>query len=385
MTGSSTSSLDNSTSLNITLSLLTNATQEDTRLRVPKGCVVLMAKPGDFIPWDNPDNLISKEVEQVISSVVSVFCLPPLFFLSLLANVVNMLVFWRHGLKERINLCLFGLSLNNLLYMSHSFLCNVDKLSQPLTGTAQVGVVFDFIISNNLMFLRGILLGSAFISMLIACERCLCVYSPLRSQKILKTRATALLIIVSTVLHLALASVAVQRWSTACVFNPVSNSTSKAIYPSKFYLENRKLIDTANATGCFVPACYIVVIAVTTTMTSIKLHKIAMWREQTSSAGAVSPQEVALTRMLIGTSFLYVVCASPALVLGIVTVSVPDMRSGGRYFNAFSVINSFFGLGTYVNPVLNFFIYYFLGSKYKQTLRGMVCRCSKLDRLKNDR
>ncbi|KAL8598200.1 hypothetical protein ACOMHN_043271 [Nucella lapillus] len=86
-------------------------------LQPPEGCVVLSVKPGAFIPWDNPDNLISREVEVAVDTAVAVVFLPILFAISAPTNVLNMIVFCKHGLKERINLCLFSLSLADSLYM----------------------------------------------------------------------------------------------------------------------------------------------------------------------------------------------------------------------------------------------------------------------------
>ena len=374
------SSADNTTQtlvpFNNTSQPKTNGTQEDP-IVVPTGCIILSVDPGDFIPWDNPDNLVSHEVEKAMDSAVAVVFLPLLFLLSVPTNVVNMLVFWRHGLKERINVCLFCLSLADLIYISHSFIYSVDKLYQPFIGETGVGVVFQFIVDHRLMFLRGFNWESGFLSMLIACERCLCVFSPLRSQKIFKTRTTVIAIFVSTVVHHGFTYVGSSRWSIACVFNPVTNSTSKAIYPTKFYLENQKVIDTVTGIipSLLLPGCYITVVSVTTAMTLIKLREMATWRERTSSASAVSSREAALTRMLIGISILYVVCAMPTLALGTVMLAVPDMSTKGRYYNAFNLLVSFFELFTYINASFNFFVYYFLGSKYKETLREIFICC----------
>ena len=333
--------------------------------------MVLSVEPGDFIPWDNPDNLVSQEVEQAVDLAVAVFFLPALLLLSVPTNVVNMLVFWRHGVRERINLCLFCLSLADLIYIIHSFLYNVDKLYQPFTGETGVGVVFQFFVDHHLFFLRAFHWESGFLSMLIAYERCLCVYSPLQTQRIFKTSTTALAIIFSTLVHHGFAYIAASRWGTACVFDPVTNSTSKAIYPTKFYQQNQEVIDTVTGIvpSLLLPGCYVTVVSVTTAMTLIKLRQVATWREQASSASAMSSREVVLTRMLIGISVLYVICSIPNLALGIVFLAVPDMSTKGRYYNAFNLMASAFEFCSYINASFNFVVYCSLGSKYKETLR----------------
>ena len=346
---------------------------------VPDGCMVLSVEPGDFIPWDNPDNLVSQEVEQAVDLAVAVFFLPALLLLSVPTNVVNMLVFWRHGVRERINLCLFCLSLADLIYITQSFLYSVDKLYQPFSGETGVGVVFQFFVDHHLLFLRAFNWESGFLSMLIACERCFCVYSPLRAQEIFKTRTTGFAIFVSTLVLHGFTYIGASRWDTACVFNPATNSTSRAIYPSKFYLENQKVIDIVSGMflGLLLPACYVTVVSVTTAMTLIKLRQVATWRKQTSSASAVSSREVALTRMLIGISVLYVICTMPILARGIVVLAMPDISLKGRYYNTFNLMTSIFELGSYINSSFNFFVYCFLGSKYKETLREIFFCCRR--------
>ena len=71
----------------------------------------------DFLPWDNPDNLVSAQTEDLVRRLRDVVVLPVLFLIGGPANLVNMAVFYRQGLRERINVCLFALSLADLLYL----------------------------------------------------------------------------------------------------------------------------------------------------------------------------------------------------------------------------------------------------------------------------
>ena len=212
------------------------------------------------------------------------------------------------------------------------------------------------------------------------------MYSPLRAKKLFTTSTTALAILFSTLVHHGIAYIGAGRWGTACVFDPVTNSTSKVIYPTEFYLQNHKVIDivTGIVLGLLLPATYVTVVSVTTAMTLMKLREVATWREQASSAGAVSSREVALTRMLIGISALYVVCYMPIVAFGMALFAVPDMSAKGRYYNTFNLMASLFELCGYINASFNFFVYCFLGSKYKETLREIFfcCRGNVADRLK---
>ena len=56
-------------------------------ITVPEGCVVLQFS--DFVPWDNPDTLISLEVEETFDMVVSVVFLNLLYFIRYLCSSFN--------------------------------------------------------------------------------------------------------------------------------------------------------------------------------------------------------------------------------------------------------------------------------------------------------
>ena len=62
--------------------------------------------------------------------------------------------------------------------------------------------------------------------------------------------------------------------------------------------------------GLGLPGVVMVVVTVTTVVTTLRLRKAAAWRSE-SSSGTLSSREVALTKMLIGNSILFIVCVLP--------------------------------------------------------------------------
>ena len=101
-------------------SLITNhtVTQDNgSALSVPPHCVAVKLDERGFLPWDNPGNIVSAQVEEVSRRVKDAYLLPGLFLVGGPANVVNLLVFYKQGLRDRINLCLFALSLADELYL----------------------------------------------------------------------------------------------------------------------------------------------------------------------------------------------------------------------------------------------------------------------------
>ena len=86
-----------------------------------------------FVPWDNPDNLVSLEAEAFVERLKGAIVLPLLFLIGGPANIINMAVFYKQGLRERINLCLFALSLADELYMIYCMFFNGERIHRQFT------------------------------------------------------------------------------------------------------------------------------------------------------------------------------------------------------------------------------------------------------------
>ena len=95
------------------------------------GCINLQLLA--FVPWNNPDNVISFQVEELVLRLKDVVFLPLLFLIGGPANVVNMAVFYKQGLSVRINVCLFALSLVDELYLVFSMMLYGDQLYLQFT------------------------------------------------------------------------------------------------------------------------------------------------------------------------------------------------------------------------------------------------------------
>lgn len=63
--------------------------------------------PAPFLPWNNPDNVITHSTFRDIELVFNCVLDPLLWLLGVSTNVINCVVFYRQGLRDRMNLCLF--------------------------------------------------------------------------------------------------------------------------------------------------------------------------------------------------------------------------------------------------------------------------------------
>ena len=165
---------DNTTSyaLNVTTNSASHTVKEN--LSVPEGCHVVRFEEMEFLPWDNPDNIVSSSVEDVARRVKDNL-LPIFFLIGWPANVINMAVFYKQGLKERVNLCLFALSLADELSLIYTmFLYGEQPFHLQFTTKELLGPMMTAMVNNKLVGFFGFNWVSMVLSAIIASERSRC-------------------------------------------------------------------------------------------------------------------------------------------------------------------------------------------------------------------
>ena len=68
--------------------------------------------------------------------------IPILFLLGVPGNVLSAAVFYRQGLKERINLCVFFLALADLVVITVTFFLSAEQVYRDLIGHASFFITY---------------------------------------------------------------------------------------------------------------------------------------------------------------------------------------------------------------------------------------------------
>ena len=269
-----------SSTLNVTAnSILQNVTGNVSAV---EGCYLLNFEEMEFLPWDNLDNIVSAEVENIARRLKDGVFLPILFVIGAPANVINMAVFYKQGLKERVILCLFALSLADELYLIQAmFVFGIDQLQQQFASKAGFGPMTRFMINNNLIGFFGFTFTSQVLSAIIASDRCFCVLSPLRFQNLLRTRTMAIIVFVVYLVVMSLYFLISTRYRIVCVFDPVSDTVRYTVEASQFYRKHRLIFYVDSFVfGAGIPVVVIVVVTAATIITAMKIRQAALWRER---------------------------------------------------------------------------------------------------------
>ncbi|PVD28869.1 hypothetical protein C0Q70_11464 [Pomacea canaliculata] len=228
---------------------------------------------------------------------------------------------------------------------------------------------------------------SQFITCVIACERCLCVFLPFKAQKYLKTSSMAAVIgVVGVFLVGGMALIAGHKHTFTCVFDPLTNETDLANSYTSFYLDHKYVFDIIDVFVYAVVFTIVLlfVIIITSILTVIKLYQASTWRhlhgavgsshkaQQSQDLSRLSKKEVATTKMLLASSLLFIVCFSPVVMLQLSLYLVKELSDSGRYYNLLSVLWRIVTVLRMVTASLNFVIYYHMGSRFRTTLKDIL-------------
>lgn len=336
-------------------------------------CVILGVNAS--IPWDNARNLISQEVEHLTDRLKAAVFIPILYLFGAPANVVNMVVFFKQGLKERINFCLFSLALLDLIYLTLLFVFYAERVYTQFTDGGKYGPVYRYMMNHNVIGLYGFGYGPVLLSAIISTERCVCVLFPLRAQRCMPTKVLAIIIGVSLSVLVLLRFVITAQYRVTCFYEMATGRRSWQVYVTAYHFRNKEWLNALD--GVFYGFCLSVgcpaIALVAAVVTAVRLQQTVRWRSHTSS-NVSSAKETGVTKMLIALSVEFFVLSIPIIVLRVLPVFQPQLNAGGHYANAFLTLLGFAELCSYTSSSVNFFVYYFAGTKYRETLHGLIGR-----------
>ncbi|PVD32654.1 hypothetical protein C0Q70_08099 [Pomacea canaliculata] len=324
-------------------------------------------------------DIISRQTLEIIQQLKGVVLIPVIFVFGSASICLSLIVFYKHGLSSRINLCLFVLECINLINVTYLFVLNVDSLNMPF-DTVLEGPVYEFLVNNNLTGLFGFGYAAVFLSALVACERCICVLFPLHSKTLISTQKMAVVIIVAICFIVFPRFIVTARYRIICAFDVRMGRTIRQLAVSEFYFQYKDFINVLDGTfyGIIVSLGGPIVTFVSTLITVFSLNQTIAFRQYSSTSDAI--REILLTKMMIILSLENVLLSLPSIFLRIIPVFEPGVRPSGPYNNTCIALSSLVEISTHVNGSINFLVYYFAGTKFRKTVHSVFNYHSKRNR-----
>ncbi|XP_076444381.1 uncharacterized protein LOC143282578 [Babylonia areolata] len=234
----------------------------------------------------DPDDLVTQETRLLIEGVVYIGLVPLLTVLGVVLNAMNMAVFVKQGLGDRVRLSMFSLSLADLLVLTSMCLQYISKLLAQIFGRdwerkEWLAPLLRYHLVNIPI---GFQMVSIFISTMIAVDRCVCVTWPLKAARVLSTRVTAVAIIVCSVLAFAGKQFGAFKFDVGCAVLAGKNVRISMVVPSDLYRSIPQIMDILDSfvLSTLVPNLSLLLTAVATAITAIKLKRATQWRDSTT-------------------------------------------------------------------------------------------------------
>ncbi|CAG5119120.1 unnamed protein product [Candidula unifasciata] len=291
--------------------------------------------------------------------------------LGIFTNILNIIVFSKQGLRDTVNISLFGLatsdlgSLITLLYANISFMPAFMALDLPFVGSD----VMYISTLCHLIFTRV----STWITAYITLERCLCVTAPLRVKNLFTPKRTVLYLIVVYVLMIASACPMFYTTRPAKIFNPLKNRTLFGIS----FIEDRNKIEAIGfMTNNTIPTLAFCTVAICTAILVSTLRKKSKWRRKTTTSTAntvVADRDGKVVKIVVLISTVFIICYLPGTAVFVYMMLDSDLRIDGFHKNiVIAVFSVLFHLES-INAGVNIFIYLSMSSKYRVTFMYVMC------------
>ena len=328
-----------------------------------------------FIPWDNPHNIISFETFLAFENVMTCGVSLILFLIGVPTNLLNCLVFYRQGLRDRMNLCLFSLALADMLFVTFFYvICSFCLVGQLRPELEEWWKYFARKYFTGLF--RGFLYTSGLLTMVIAVERCVCVTLPLKAATLVKTRTIAV-IIASIVLSIqTMCLLYPLELSIGTMEDPDTGKITLFLTTTEFRSQYILLYNIVENTLIMIviPFTTFTVVTIATAITVVQLKRAIAWRHGSSSTSSSDVREVALVKMLVVVSLIYIITAAPNVALGMTKLLVPEFLHTRKYANIFLASHLMYLVLAQANSSVNFFVYLARSSRFRQELRGLLHR-----------
>ncbi|XP_005111766.1 probable G-protein coupled receptor B0563.6 [Aplysia californica] len=301
----------------------------------------------------------------LLLNIVSIYAIVCSF--GVCTNVINLVVFVKQGLRDTVNMTLFGLAIadmGSLLALLLMSLCynpvflysdivpfKANEVSYLLSGMPRV------------CFTRIISWCTAFISF----ERCICVLFPLKVRTLITPTRTKWVLIT---IYVTMAASLIPVYYTTRMdwkFYPGRNKTLLGLV----FIKNREMIDRLTfGLGSFIAVCSFLCVSVCTLVLIVGLKKKSKWRQQSTMAGkseGASERDKRIGKMVAIISSIFIITFLPINAIQIGMSLEPEFGKGKRYTNIFHVSWSFAYIFEAISSTVNIFIYLKMSSKYKET------------------
>ncbi|XP_005091056.3 short-wave-sensitive opsin 1 [Aplysia californica] len=287
----------------------------------------------------------------------------------IVTNIISLVVFYRMGFRETVNVSLFGLTLSDLGSLLVLFWMGICY--NPLFTYSDVE--FDTL---SIVYLSGgwpklyLTRVTSWITAFVAFERCLCVAMPLKVKQAITPRIAfavnlSLAIMVGASLPPVYATTGLD-WT----WFPARNKTLLGL---SFTEDRLEVYDVVVGFNLFFTLGSFLIVIVCTFVLVAQLKWKTKWRQSATKAQNTntSSRDQKISTMVTLLSALFVVCLLPSTAVFLAMILAPEFNKGKGYHNMFTIVWAVCHLFEAANSSLNIFVYTHMSSKFRRCLYAM--------------
>ncbi|XP_059147950.1 tachykinin-like peptides receptor 86C [Physella acuta] len=319
-------------------------------------------------------DIIGSDVRKWMEIAFFVIASGVISFLGSIANVMVIVVFFKQGFSDSINISLLGLavadlgSLLTLVWMSICF--------NPLfrySGISFESIDIQYITAGwpHVCFARI----TSWITAFITLERCLCIATPHRVKQFLTPKRT-LVIILLIYLFLFLSVAPVYY---ALRIGPHFDDSRNKTLDGLVYADDGTAVENVSfAISVFAQLSSCACVIICTVVLIINLTRKSQWRntslETSSAKPTMSNRDKRVVLMVASISCIFIACFLPSAINLILMLHFsPNYSIVGPYQNSFQVSWSILNTLEATNSSVSVLVYYKMSSKFRLVFRETFC------------
>ena len=303
-----------------------------------------------------------------------------------ITNLINIAVFVKLGFNETSNISLLTLALCDLL----STILTIWGTLCITPGFSDAELPF---LPTEIAQLTGaglsmfVLRCTAWVTAFISFERCLCILIPLKVKKWVTPKTTTAVVVTISIATIGPYIGVYWRWIFVWKFLPGRNATVLGVTVVNTPVLILKDKVSNIVLGLIQPIVAFVTVLVCTVFLVVYLRRSSQWRKSMASAGGekaggdnssgfepkqnISKKEEKVVRLVTSIAAIFIVCYTPNTVMHLNMAIFPSFSLFGQHRNTFLMIYLVSVLANSVSASVNIFIYYNMGTRYRNALRLM--------------
>lgn len=301
----------------------------------------------------------------VLDSAVSMF--------GVVANVMNMVVFWKQGFNNTMNISLFALSISdccNLVTLLWNNVAMSGLLAKAGFKMSALEVAYLTGGHPHICFTRI----TSWITVFITIERSLCIMIPMKVKGIITPRRTT---VIMCAIYILIILSFEPEYQTAYIGWKLDVKTNSTFLGLLYTNERKKSEGVVFILYSILGFVSFINVIIFTSILVVQLNRQAKWRRKVNAdktrSEAISCKERKTVIMVVMIAIVLIACYAPGVLLSLVTFFEPEFSVGGQYVNAFFALWSFVFVFEALNSSVNIFIYYHMSTKYRRTFRMVFC------------